>query len=333
MPIVKKGRGRPAKVYRLRAPDGNLHEGTDGNLLPLNMPSSKSTEKGTAASREQVEMEPKGVVMADPLSGDGVVQKHKTSIAEKKQAPDSNLIDDEEGSKAVKEVEGAVALSSMDPVVAPSQTIAIDKERRSVSLPADDNISEKQTLICSTITKDMIPDLPVFTSEEEKIAFEETLNQIDMTQVSERGDLLSQSTTGSLRIILTYFLVVILKLVSYFHYCRIAEFMYYYMILIVIALFSLKCDNLFSVHAIQQDINENSPVNISRVSSELNVYTCTVCDKVFKMLSHVRNHVLGHTDLKPFACRLCEYASNNKGNGKDCQCHILLTMKSQILKF
>ncbi len=33
------------------------------------------------------------------------------------------------------------------------------------------------------ITRDMIPDIPVFTNEEEKLAFEETLN-IDMTQVS-----------------------------------------------------------------------------------------------------------------------------------------------------
>ncbi len=32
------------------------------------------------------------------------------------------------------------------------------------------------------ITRDMIPDIPVFTNEEEKMAFEETLN-IDMTQV------------------------------------------------------------------------------------------------------------------------------------------------------
>ena len=77
--------------------------------------------------------------------------------------------------------------------------------------------------------------------------------------------------------------------------------------------FSFQCDHLFNVHVIQQDINENSLVNFSRVTNELSVYTCTVCDKVFKMLSHVRNHVLGHTDLKPFACRLCEYASNNKG--------------------
>lgn len=103
-------------------------------------------------------------------------------------------------------------------------------------------------------TKDHIQDIPVFNTEEEKMAFEQSLN-VDLSGV----------------------------------------------------------DHMFRVHVIEQDLNENAPSAPRTGSFGLSLYSCNTCDKVFKTLSHMRLHCLIHTDLKPFKCSKCSYASNSKG--------------------
>ncbi|XP_070205765.1 zinc finger protein ZFAT-like [Littorina saxatilis] len=77
----------------------------------------------------------------------------------------------------------------------------------------------------------------------------------------------------------------------------------------------LSCiDHMFKVHVIDQDINENAGSYGRGQLSALSLYSCTVCEKVFKTLSHMRLHCLVHTDLKPFKCTKCSYATNTKGN-------------------
>lgn len=67
------------------------------------------------------------------------------------------------------------------------------------------------------------------------------------------------------------------------------------------------------VHVIDQDINENAGTYGRGQLSSLSLYSCTVCEKVFKTLSHMRLHCLVHTDLKPFRCNKCQYTTNTKG--------------------
>lgn len=77
----------------------------------------------------------------------------------------------------------------------------------------------------------------------------------------------------------------------------------------------LSCvDHLFVETRIEQELNDKVPV-LSRINSTvLSLYTCTVCNKIFKTVSHMRLHCLIHTDLKPFVCSKCNYSTNSKGN-------------------
>ncbi|XP_060077016.1 zinc finger protein ZFAT-like [Ylistrum balloti] len=102
---------------------------------------------------------------------------------------------------------------------------------------------------------DFITDLPIFTSEEEKLKFEQQMN-VDLSGV----------------------------------------------------------DSMFKQHAIAQDLNEKAPMTARMVTTSLSLFSCCVCEKIFKTLSHMRLHCLIHTDLKPFKCPKCRYASNSKGN-------------------
>ncbi|XP_045192490.2 zinc finger protein ZFAT-like [Mercenaria mercenaria] len=73
-------------------------------------------------------------------------------------------------------------------------------------------------------------------------------------------------------------------------------------------------DHMFRVHCIEQELNSNVS-QLSRFSSNtLSLYSCNTCDKVFKSLSHMRFHVLIHTELRPFKCIKCDYTSNARGN-------------------
>ncbi|PVD20845.1 hypothetical protein C0Q70_19006 [Pomacea canaliculata] len=77
----------------------------------------------------------------------------------------------------------------------------------------------------------------------------------------------------------------------------------------------LSCvDHMFKIHVIDQDVNEHGGGQGRSVSSSLSLYSCTVCEKVFKTLSHMRLHCLVHTDLRPFRCSKCQYSTNSKGN-------------------
>ena len=78
-------------------------------------------------------------------------------------------------------------------------------------------------------------------------------------------------------------------------------------------IFLLKVDDMFNMHVISQDVNDNAPPPASRTSNELTIFSCKTCEKVVKTLSHMRLHCLSHTTLKPFKCTKCNYASNSKG--------------------
>ncbi|XP_062576812.1 zinc finger protein ZFAT-like [Saccostrea cucullata] len=73
-------------------------------------------------------------------------------------------------------------------------------------------------------------------------------------------------------------------------------------------------DNLFRQHMIEQDLNDKAPVASRMTTNTLSLYSCNMCDKIFKTLSHMRLHCLTHTDSKPFKCPKCLYRSNGKGN-------------------
>nr|KAG5708031.1 hypothetical protein BaRGS_025169 [Batillaria attramentaria] len=104
-------------------------------------------------------------------------------------------------------------------------------------------------------TTEGIEDVPIFRTEEEKMAFETTIN-VDLSCV----------------------------------------------------------DHMFKVHVIDQDVNEHAGTYGRSQVTSLSLYSCTVCEKVFKTLSHMRLHCLVHTDVKPFKCSKCQYATNSKGN-------------------
>ncbi len=72
-------------------------------------------------------------------------------------------------------------------------------------------------------------------------------------------------------------------------------------------------DDMYKSHIIEQDVNENAPPPGSRTSNELSIFSCNECEKVFMTLSHMRLHCFTHTDIKPFKCHKCNYASNSKG--------------------
>ncbi|XP_064641279.1 zinc finger protein ZFAT-like [Lineus longissimus] len=75
-----------------------------------------------------------------------------------------------------------------------------------------------------------------------------------------------------------------------------------------------QIDHMFKTHIIEQNVNEHAPPPANRISPELTIFSCNTCDKVFKTISHMRHHCLIHTNLKPFRCPKCTYASNSKGN-------------------
>lgn len=72
-------------------------------------------------------------------------------------------------------------------------------------------------------------------------------------------------------------------------------------------------DHMFRVHCIEQELNSNVSQSSRFCHNMLSLYSCNTCDKVFKSLSHMRFHVLIHTDLRPFKCIKCNYTSNARG--------------------
>ncbi|XP_067136935.1 zinc finger protein ZFAT-like isoform X2 [Centruroides vittatus] len=99
--------------------------------------------------------------------------------------------------------------------------------------------------------------IPVFNTEDERLAFEERLNAVDLSCV----------------------------------------------------------DHLYVWHEVTQDVDMSKMGKMTgRETNELLVFSCNICKKVFKSLSHMRLHCIIHTDLKPFECPQCPFRSNAKGN-------------------
>ncbi|CAH1779573.1 unnamed protein product [Owenia fusiformis] len=73
-------------------------------------------------------------------------------------------------------------------------------------------------------------------------------------------------------------------------------------------------DYMFRTHTIEQDTNDKAPPLTGRCTSNLDIYSCNDCDKIFTSITHMRLHCLVHTGLKPFKCSKCDFASNSKGN-------------------
>jgi len=74
-----------------------------------------------------------------------------------------------------------------------------------------------------------------------------------------------------------------------------------------------EVDHLYRQHVIDQNINEHAPPAKNRGSDKLNVFSCDVCQKIIMTKSHARLHCLTHTDMKPFKCFKCAFATNTKG--------------------
>lgn len=99
--------------------------------------------------------------------------------------------------------------------------------------------------------------IPVFNTEDERLAFEERLNSVDLSCV----------------------------------------------------------DHLYVRHEVTQEVDMSKMRKMTgRETNELLVFSCNICKKVFKSLSHMRLHCIIHTDLKPFKCPQCPFRSNAKGN-------------------
>lgn len=72
-------------------------------------------------------------------------------------------------------------------------------------------------------------------------------------------------------------------------------------------------DHMFTLHTIDQEVDWTVAATRSRPRPKVSVYSCQLCQKVFKSPSHVRLHCLVHTDLKPFKCFRCNYTTNTRG--------------------
>ena len=62
-------------------------------------------------------------------------------------------------------------------------------------------------------------------------------------------------------------------------------------------------------------MNENAVPMAPRSQTDISLYSCNVCEKVFKSLSHIKYHCLTHLDSKCFKCpeEECDFRSNSKG--------------------
>ncbi len=224
-PVLKKGRGRPAKIYRLRDAEGHIMGETSGEiysdqaLLPLNMPRSLvesasplkdlndvasenaqlvSDAEGVSTETSVRTPQPKGVVMADPLSrDDGIVLETQTAedgeekaeqlVAEEvvESSAEKSRGQREAKQREIVEVEESSGVTGDNPMLAgPPGGTSVEETSVTPDIYVSDGLEDAQFVPSVDINKDMIADLPVFTSEEEKLAFEETLNLIDMTQVN-----------------------------------------------------------------------------------------------------------------------------------------------------
>ncbi|XP_062322195.1 zinc finger protein ZFAT-like [Osmerus eperlanus] len=70
----------------------------------------------------------------------------------------------------------------------------------------------------------------------------------------------------------------------------------------------------FQEYAIQQDTYQEPLKPCRSVQTQLKIFTCEYCNKVFKFRHSLQAHLRIHTKEKPFQCPHCDYASAIKAN-------------------
>ncbi|KAM9308603.1 zinc finger protein ZFAT [Gastrophryne carolinensis] len=70
----------------------------------------------------------------------------------------------------------------------------------------------------------------------------------------------------------------------------------------------------YQEYAIQQVPQEQAPNSGRAASTQLKIFTCEYCNKVFKFKHSLQAHLRIHTNEKPYKCPLCNYASAIKAN-------------------
>ncbi|XP_072266736.1 zinc finger protein ZFAT isoform X2 [Pyxicephalus adspersus] len=70
----------------------------------------------------------------------------------------------------------------------------------------------------------------------------------------------------------------------------------------------------YQEYAIQQVPQEQSTNSSRLASTQLKIFTCEYCNKVFKFKHSLQAHLRIHTNEKPYKCPLCNYASAIKAN-------------------
>lgn len=70
----------------------------------------------------------------------------------------------------------------------------------------------------------------------------------------------------------------------------------------------------YQEYAIQQVPQEQSTNSNRLASTQLKIFTCEYCNKVFKFKHSLQAHLRIHTNEKPYKCPLCNYASAIKAN-------------------
>lgn len=70
-------------------------------------------------------------------------------------------------------------------------------------------------------------------------------------------------------------------------------------------------DHMFALRAVDREVD--LAATRSRPRPKVNVYSCLLCRKAFRSPSHARLHCLVHTQLRPFRCFRCRYATNTRG--------------------
>ncbi|XP_053323375.1 zinc finger protein ZFAT [Spea bombifrons] len=70
----------------------------------------------------------------------------------------------------------------------------------------------------------------------------------------------------------------------------------------------------YQEYAIQQTPVEQSTKSNRVGSTQLKIFTCEYCNKVFKFKHSLQAHLRIHTNEKPYKCSLCNYASAIKAN-------------------
>ncbi|CAH2285869.1 zinc finger ZFAT isoform X1 [Pelobates cultripes] len=70
----------------------------------------------------------------------------------------------------------------------------------------------------------------------------------------------------------------------------------------------------YQEYAIQQAPFEQSTKSNRVIPTQLKIFTCEYCNKVFKFKHSLQAHLRIHTNEKPYTCSLCSYASAIKAN-------------------